>query len=993
MKKILVIFLWVISVSAFAQSQNITGKITDSSGEPLPGATVVVKGTTTGTSTNFDGNYELPNVSSETVLIFSFVGFIPQEITVGNQSTISVTMQPDAIGIEEVVAIGYGTVKKSDLTGSVATVATEEAYVAPVASLSNALQGRAAGVQVTSGGAPGSDASIVIRGGNSITAGNDPLYVIDGFIGAGNINSINPNDIEDMVVLRDASSTAIYGARGTNGVILITTKKGKQGKPVVNLRSSYGVQVLPEMLDNQTGSEFAAWRNSQASDQDNLPFDLNNLPGEETDWQDVMIQPAAVQDYQLSVGGGSDKAQYYLSTGYFSQDGIVRGTGFDRVSLRTNVDVNLSKVFKTGVNASISRTNSDNNNISFNSLLREDPLKPVYDEDGNYNIVGYGTSNPGTNMLADNTLNTNSTVRDRTFINTYLQATLAEKITLKSTFGVDMSTSKQDQFTPSTNPVSIRDGLLGQATVNQRNLFGWINENSIDYKETFGEHTFGALALISWQADENIYTHIDANEIPSDGVTVNALALAPVENTSISSTYTKTSMFGLVGRLNYNYASKYYVTASVRQDASSRLGENNKSAIFPSAAIAWNVAEESFFQNVSTIDRLKVRVSYGVTGNQNIPAYTTLSTLDITGTIAVANGGTIAGVQQGNLYNPNLKWETTTQFDLGFEISMYEGRLSAELDFYSKKTEDLLLNAAVPGHSGYTEIIQNVGSLKNRGVDLNLNGVIVSKGDFTFDASLNLSTFKSEVTDLGISSYLDVKTLPAPSGKTNSRLIVGQPVGTFYGSIHEGLDPETGDFLFKDISGPDGVPDGIYSIEYDQTVIGTANPDFYGGLQTNFKYKSFDLSAFFPFSYGGQNYNEEMFLASEVQVNNFAALRDNMWSASASTEQNNNATVPGVGNTTILTSSDFYLQDASFFRLGTLNFGYTLPSNLIKGISNFRLYFTGTNLFLIKSKDYLGFDPDVSSYADHADSEIRPGFDNIAYPNNRQFIFGLDVTF
>ena len=994
MKKILTIFLMFLSVSVFAQEQNITGKIIDSSGEPLPGVTVVVKGTTTGTVTDLDGNFTMSNVSSKSTLVFSFVGMLSQEVVVANQSTISITMVADVVGLDEVVVIGYGTVKKSDLTGSVATVKAEEAYIAPVSSFTSALQGRAAGVQVISSGAPGSNPTIVIRGGNSITAGNDPLYVIDGFVGAGNLNSINPNDIESMQILRDASSTAIYGARGTNGVVLITTKKGKQGKPTVSFKSSYGVQVLPAKLDNQTGSEFAAWRNSQAPDQNNLPFDLDNLPGEETDWQDVMIEPAAVQDHQLSLSGGDEKTNYYLSAGYFSQDGIVRGSGFDRYSFRTTIDSRLSKVFKAGVNVSLSETASDNNNIAFKDLLREDPLKPVYDEDGNFNVVGYGTSNPGKNLLADNTLNTNFTTRYRSFINSYIEATLAEKITLKSTFGIDVSNSKQDRFIPSTNPVSIRDGLLGQARTDQRNIFGWINENTITYKESFGDHSLTVLGGITWEANENIYTRVDANEIPSDGVTVNALSLAPVESTSIRSTYTKTSMTGLIGRVNYNYGGKYYLTASVRRDASSRLGENNKSAVFPSVALAWNVSEEPFLQGVSAIDRLKVRASYGVTGNQNIPAYSTLSTMNISGTQIVAGGVPAAGVQQGSLYNPNLKWETTTQYDLGVEIALFSGRLSAEVDLYSKQTDDLLLDAAVPSHSGYSTTIQNIGSLENRGVDIRVNGVIVSTSDFQFDATVNFSTFKSEVTDLGISSFLEVKTLPAPSGSNNSRLIVGEPVGAFWGAIYEGIDATNGDAIFKDIDGPDGVPgapvpDGIYSDEYDKTIIGRANPDFYGGVQTNFKYKDFDLSAFFPFSYGGQNYNEEMFLASEIQVNNFATLRDNMWSAG----NPNNATVPGIGNSSILTSSSFYLQDASFFRLGTLQLGYTLPSDLLKGISGFRFYFTGTNLFLIKSKDYLGFDPDVSSYASHADSDIRPGFDNISYPQNRQFLVGLDITF
>jgi TonB-linked SusC/RagA family outer membrane protein len=978
MKKILSIFLWVISVSVFAQSQNITGTITDSAGETLPGVTIVVKGTTIGTTTNMDGKYELPNVSGESVLLFSFVGMVTQEISVGTQSTISVTMVADAIGIEEVIAIGYGTVKKSDLTGSVATVDAKAAYKAPAANLENAIQGRAAGVQVTTtNGSPGSAPSIRIRGGNSISAGNDPLYVIDGFIGAA--TSINSNDIESIQILKDASSTAIYGARGANGVILVTTKKGKSGQLRVNFKSSFGIQSLPGEIDVQTGAEYAAWRNEQEGSD---LFDLDNLPEVETNWQDVMIGTAPIIDNQISVSGGTDKTNYYLSAGYFSQDGIVASTGYKRYSLRSNIDVKLSSTFTTGLNLSIIETYKDVNDIDLKSLIREDPLKAVYDEDGDYNIYGYGTSSYNNNLLADNELDTHDLTKDRVMINTYIQALLFDNITWRSTFGGDVAYSKEDEFSPSTNPINVYKGLLAYGTIEQKKAVSLLNENTIDYKQTFGDHSIGVMGGVTFQRDHTTTTNISADEIPSDGVGVDAVELAG--EASISSGYTETSIFSVLARANYSYKGKYLLTTTFRRDGSSRLG--GAYANFPSCALAWNVAKESFMDNVDVIDVLKLRSSYGWTGNQSVSAYSTLATYSSSGTATIINGEEVAGVTQGNIANPDLEWERTEQVDLGLEIALFERRLSAEIDLYYKKTHDLLLDAEVPSQTGYTSRTQNVGSLQNKGIDVNLSGVIISKKDFEWRASVNISTFKNEVLDLGDKSSIDVVNLSSPSGDCASQLIVGQPLGTFVGAVYEGIDSETGEALLKDISGAEGIPDGEYSSLYDDVVIGNANPDFYGGIQTDVKYKNFDFHATIPFSYGNDIYNMEAYVVTETTINSFAKLREKMWSA----ENPDNATVPTVGSSNFLKSNSFFIQDGSFIRLGTLQLGYTLPKGLVKGISNCRFYLTGTNLFVIKSKDYWGYDPDVSGYGDNA---TKRGFDNIVYPNNRSYMVGLDITF
>ena len=986
MKQILTVFIVMMSLTVFSQQREVTGKVTDDTGQPLMGATLIIKGTTTGTVTDFDGEFAIKAKTGD-VISFSYMGVETKNVTVTNLNILNVTLNKSDQMLDEVVVIGYGTQKKKDLTGSVSTVKAVEAYVAPTASLDNALQGRATGVQVTTtSGDPGSSATIRIRGGNSITAGNEPLYVIDGFIGAGDLSTINSNDIESIQILKDASSTAIYGARGTNGVVLVTTKKGKKDKVTINFKTSTGIQQLPNQLDVQTGTEYANWRNSQvAAGSTTLPFDLNNLPGEETNWQDILIHDAPMTDYQLSASGGSENTQYYISAGYLSQDGIVKNTDFERYSMRANIDTRLSKIFKTGVNISLSRTNSNNNNISFNGILQEDPLKPAYDEDGNYTINNFGFDNKnGSNLLAANELIDNETIKSRVLANTYVQAELG-KFIWKSTFGGDFSFARINEFTPSTYTVNILQNRLAEGSIDQDTSVGLLNENTLNYSETFGNHSISALGGITFQTSTSESTMQKGKEIPSDGDGVYGLGLAPQDQISMSSGYSENSMFSLLGRLNYSYDDKYLVTATIRRDASSRLGDNNKVGIFPSFALGWKISEESFLKDFSKLDNLKLRTSFGITGNSGIAPFSTLARVSLAGGTSIIDGVPVKGVSQGALANPDLKWETTEQYDLGLEGSFFNGRLTAEVDFYYKKTTDLLLNAAVPNFTGFTTRLVNVGSVENKGIDFTLSGVLVQSEDFKFTTTLNISTNKNKVLNLGINPSLAVSNLGAPANDTSSRLVVGEPVGTFWGAIYDGIDPATGHAIFKDISGPEGVPDGIYSAAYDKTIIGNANPDYYGGIHLDFQYKNFDMNAFFPFSVGNENYNETMLLATETQVNSFSYLRDNMWSAA----NPDNALFPRVGSSSFNVSNSFYIQDASFFRLGTFQLGYTLPSGTIKAISKCRFYLTGTNLFLIKSKNYLGYDPDVSSYGKN---DVKRGFDNLAYPQSRSMLLGLDIS-
>ena len=991
MKKILLIFMVTLSISAFSQEKTVSGNVTDATGQPLPGANILEKGTSSGTQSDFDGNFYLKVKSENAELVISYLGFTTKVIRVGSQTKINIVLEEDASALDEIVIIGYGAVKKKNLVGAVATVDAGEAYMAPTANLDNGLQGRAAGVQVTSSsGAPGSAPVIVIRGGNSINGGNSPLYVVDGFVGADNISSLNPNDIESMQILKDASQTAIYGARGTNGVIIITTKKGKLGKPVVNFKASSGIQTLPNELNVQSPVEFATWMNDIAPDQNNLPFDLNtDIPETETNWQKELTRPANLADYQLSISGGSEAVKYYASLGYLTQEGIVKGSGFDRYSIRTNVDFKLSKKIKAGLNFSLSRTERENNTIGFTQLVREDPSKPIYDDEGSYFIgtnplLGSETGH----LLANALLNDDNTTLDKIFINTYVQGNFFNnQLIWKSTFGADFIKNKRHRFTPSTNPSYIlNNNQLAQARINRSNNDEFLNENTLNFTKSFGDHSINILAGASFQTQNSENITITANDIPSDGVGVNAIQLAPAEGVSISSGYSEIHQLGVFGRINYIYKDKYIFNASIRRDGKSSLGVNERYENFPSASFAWKVKEESFMQDVEVIDDLKFRVNYGRTGNSGVSPFVTVANYGIDNNTILVNGVSVPGVFQGQIAKPNLGWEITDQFDAGLEISLFNSRLTAEVDVYYKKTKDLLLAEKVPEFTGYPTLLTNVGSVENKGIDVNLSGKIIQTDNFQWDASLNISTFKNKVIDLGQSTFLAGNRLGAPANDESSRLMVGQPVGIFWGAKYLGFDETTGDAIFEDISGPNGEPDGIYSAEFDDQVIGNANPDFFGGFQSNMTYKNFDLAAFFSFSVGNEGYSEEFFRVNEITANSFASIRNNMYSVN----NTQNAQYPAFGSQNYDLSSSLYVQDASYLRLSTLQLGYTLPSDVVKGVSKLRLYLTGNNLFLLKSNDYIGFDPDVSS--GNAGS-LERGFDAIAYPQNRSILFGIDVTF
>lgn len=981
---------FIDSVSS-TQQKSLTGKVTDESGEPLPGVTVLIKGTTNGTVTNMDGEFSIVNTNEETVLVFSFVGMLRQEIIVGGQTVIDVNMVTDAIGLEEVIAIGYGVVRKSDLTGAVAKVKADVIASSATSRIDQALQGKAAGVHVTSvNGSPGAGASIRIRGGNSINASNEPLYVIDGFIGGGDLNSINTNDIESIEILKDAAATSIYGARGANGVILITTKRGKEGKTSISVNSYYGIQMLPKKIDLLDGPDRAAYATEhQIHNGQAVAFpDPASIP--HTDWQDEMTQNAAITSTNISFSGGNKSVKYFMSGNYFNQEGIILNSGFERFQTRLNIDAELTNWLTTGATMNISRTDRNNNKVSFYDLLKSaSTTTPVYNEDGSYNetdqLESSYFSNPKatTDMVIDNTYNT------RFLGNYYLSGNFKNGLSFKSTFGFDMNYSKRNQYTPAELPRRLDQDLGGYAKVSTSLSTGILNENTINYIKDFGDNKISLLGGATYQHSQYESLWASGDGFTNDVLEYNKLSTGDPELRQSDTGFNDWTIVSFIARANYNYKDKYLLTLVSRYDGSSRLAANHKWAFFPSAAVAWRLGEEDFIKDLGIFNNLKLRASYGKTGSQAIDIYSTLPTLQVSKIFF--NNSEWVSYRTGNLANPDLKWETTDQFDVGLEGGFFNGKLSFELDYYYKRTHDLLLSVEVPRQTGYSSRLENIGEVENQGLEFMVNAMPVKTNDFSWDVSFNISTNKNKVLDLGGKDFIDVAK--------GARLIVGEPASVFYGLEYDGtwhtqeeIDASNG-FMpgvkpgyakFKDLD-----DSGKFEKTSDRKILGSPQPDFFGGIQNTLKYKNFELDFYFQGSYGNEIYNE---FAPRLFYGGFGsnihAKALDRW-----TEQNYMSDIPRAGsvvkidvNSTVHSTD---VQDGSFLRLQTLRFAYNIPTQNIVWLKKAQVYFTGSNLFVFDKYDW-GFDPEVNSKGTNS---ILRGFDGYTYPNNRSFIVGINVNF
>ncbi|RDB07264.1 SusC/RagA family TonB-linked outer membrane protein [Runella aurantiaca] len=999
--------VWILAfglmTNAYAQDLNIRGKITDGAGASLPGVNVTVKGTQKGAVSDGDGNYQLNGVPSKATLVFSFIGYLKQEIDINNRSVIDVSLQADVKALNEVVVVGYGTQRKIETTGSIASVKASDLVQTPVANVAQGLQARVSGIQINqNSGAPGGNVSVRIRGTNSINGASEPLYVVDGIqiSNGGGINdvsplsTINPNDIESVEVLKDASASAIYGARAANGVVLITTKRGRSGGTRVTFDSYYGTQKVSKTLPTLNAAEFAqleneVFKNSYYKDPASL--------GEGVNWQNIIFRQAPIQNHQLSINGGNDKTQLAMSANYFNQDGIIINSNFKRYSYRLNLDHKISNRVKVGT--SILGSYSVNSGVQTGSASQGDAdvvtgsilgaaigappnLKP-YRPDGS--VFPFGEQEDGRYREVTNPLGIasvlNQTALKRTLVNLYGEATILKGLTYRASFNADLQNNIADRYSP-RSIISVKDlnDNSGSGSKSNSNFLGLLHESILTYSQTIAEtHSLKFTGVFASQAEFANANSIGASGFPNDATQNEALQLAL--NRTVSSSRSKQRLDSYMGRVNYGYKDKYFLDLTARVDGSSRFGANNKYGFFPAVSAAWRLIEEPFLKNVSWLSDLKLRASYGITGNAGgISPYQSLSTVAATGSDYIFNNAYVTGINPTGIANPDLRWEKSTQTNIGLDVSLLNNRFSLIVDVYDKVTKDLLYIKTLPLSSGYGSITGNYASLENKGIEFAANARILD-GPLKWNVSANLTRNRNKVLDLD-------------GGTTQERFItsytilkVGEPLGLIKSYIFDGInqtgeailpgyDGRLGGHKIKDLNG-----DGTIT-SADQTITGNPNPNFIFGFSTNVSYKGFDLSAFLSGSQGNDIYNlSRLSFENPLGQRNLLKGVVNRWTP---TNPSNQYVSPAQGGR--LPVSNYYVEDGSYIRCKNITLGYTLPA--IKGVQNIRVYVSGNNLFTVTN--YSGFDPEVNTFAG---SNTVIGVDNFVYPQARSFLGGIQVTF
>jgi TonB-dependent starch-binding outer membrane protein SusC len=995
-------------------NQVVTGKVTSDTGEDLPGVSVLVKGSATGTSTDANGKFSI-QVSEEATLVFSFIGMKTTEVNVGQQTVINVTMTSDIAQLEEVVVVGYGTQKKTDVTGSVASVSSKEIKSTPITGLAQAMQGRAAGVQVSQiSSAPGGGVSVRIRGGNSLRGNNEPLYVIDGFpILNENGPTINPNDIESIDILKDASATAIYGSRGANGVVIITTKRGKAGATTINFESYYGVQTVRKKLDLLNATQLAELINEGIENVNNDNIGKPTFPkppaftpdqiaalGEGTNWQDEIFRSAPQQNYQLSVSGGDDKNQFMISANYFKQDGIILNSYFNRGSIRMNLDRKLSKKFKLSNNLTIMRTtgnavNTDNDGgsgagVVYGALIFS-PTVGVFNEDGTYTIDNRPGAIKISNPVALAELTKNKTTNTRIMGDITGNWEIITGLNLKTSFFANIVNSKNAQYVPRTVYAGV--GANGSAAISSTQSLNWLNNSTLTYQKQFNDvHNLTALLGYEVQQFYSEDYRASAQNFPNDIVDYNNLGYAQQVNPS-SSGSNEWGLVSYMARINYDYDGRYLATLTTRVDGSSRFGAGNKRAVFPSGSVAWRISEEDFMSDIEAVSDLKIRVGIGVTGNQEIPTFSSLAAL---GTANYNFGGSLSiGYAPTRIANPNLKWEPTAQTNIGIDIGLFTNRVVITADYYKKKTTDLLYDVPLPTSTGYSTSLQNVGSIGNHGFELGISTVNLD-GAFKWETDFNISANRNEILDLGdISGDVPAGQASGHLQLSNSGILrVGEPLGVFYGLKTDGIfqsaeevagsaqpTAKPGDRRYVDVNN-----DSVINAS-DRVILGYAQPKFSFGFTNRFSFKGFELSVFFQGVHGNSVFNINRFeLESMTGVSNQSTAVLKRW-----TPDNGGNVIPRATSVGVpYQVTDRQIEDGSYIRLKNIQLAYNFPGAWLEKlkITNARLYVSGQNLLTIT--DYSGFDPEVSRFGGDAFSF---GTDYGSYPVAKMYLVGLNLSF
>lgn len=1039
---------------AFAQSGKVTvsGKITASGdAEALVGATVTEKGTTNGTTTDASGTYRI-SVSPNATLVVSFIGYASEELPVSNRSTLNVVLKPDQQQLQDVVVVGYGTQRRKDLTGSIVNLSSKDLVPVPSAtSVDQMMQGKVAGVQIAqTSGAPGGNVNVVIRGISSITGGNSPLYVVDGYaIGTGGggsdlssfasssytasgiasssgtnrinpLTTINPADIESIQVLKDASATAIYGSRGANGVVIITTKRGKLGKPTITFEHSTGIQQLAKKLELLSPRQYAeyvaegrdnAWvfaggkatdPNTARSTATQVKPEFRNpaqfaSEGYGTDWQDLIFRQGLVQNYQLAASGTSRDVSYYVSGGFFDQKGIIIGSNFKKFTLRTNIDAYLTPRLKLGASFSGAHSYGDfaraeghlQHRGLISAALASDPTIPVYNPDGSY----YSEFSSPTGIPVEHPLIIAAEFSDKrnnsnVFTNNYLQYELAPGLVFKTSVGINYSNNITRLW--KSSKVGLATSRTGAATagVSEIKSINWLNENTLNYRHKFGErHDVDALVGFTAQKNTDDLLQAGATDFPTDNVPVLA-AGAVTSGTNFRSEW---SMLSWLARVNYTLAGKYLFTATVRADGSSRFGLQNRWGTFPSFSFAYRLSDESFMKSATVISDLKLRASYGVSGNNLIPNYASQGLLSILRN--VQGGQVVSGVVPTSLSNDMLTWEQSVQTNLGLDLSLFQNRLSFIVDVYRAHKKNLLLNVILPAASGFSSSVQNIGEVENKGLELTVNSQNIAKGAFGWTTDFNISWNRNKVLALN-SATARIQTSDyqvAQVGYPISSFRLLNILGVFQSQEEVNNSPkqhprvQPGDFRYQDVNG-----DGTITAA-DRTIVGNPWPDFTWGFNNRFTYKNLSLNV----SVNGSQGNEIYFQGGEVSLNgagvqNQLATIGDRWRSVDS---------PGAGLYSRAIRNDYafgfsaattkFLFDGSYVRIRNVNLNYALPAALIGRLrlQALSVYADVTNLYTFTK--YPGFDPEGTTTGDNL---ARSGIDFFAYPNPRTYTIGLRLT-
>lgn len=1059
--------------------KRVAGTIIDNMGEPIIGATVVVKGTEKGTVTDINGDYSIADVAQNALIVISYIGYKSLEFPANSPQLVKITLKEDSELLDEVVVVGYGVQKRRDVTTAIASLKSSDLQDKPVTSVAEAMVGRMPGVQVSqNSGEPRSNLQIKVRGTGTITAGTSPLYVVDGVpLAKEDLSAFNMNDVESIEVLKDASSSAIYGSRGSNGVVLITTKKGSEGKAKVSYNGYYGWQSVSKKIDLLNAYEYSELvrdaRNNSYADRmesinkrrlannqnplkysisDNNVLRLQNtnndyntimpieiypyLNGEKgltnTDWQDEIFRTAGIQNHTLSVSGGTDKIKYYTSLDYLTQDGIVIGSDFKRYGARFNLDVKEG-IFKfgLGLNPSYLVENSVNANGAYNasgggviaSALHSSPIFPVYNADGSFNFdqnawspntitLVNGVERRGNsqtqvwNPVALALLPSDITKATRIFGNVFGEIQFLPSLAYRANFGIDFYNDARQTFRPSTIPISNTANnpeSIAEGTSRSSQRYNWLLEQTLNFVKNNNGHDINAMGgwTMQFQRDEDNYMF--ANGFISN--TIKTLNAGTV--TRGSSGASEWSLLSALARIQYSYLGKYMATAAIRADGASRFGKNNRWGIFPSASVGWRITEEEFMKQLTFINDLKLRASYGLTGNFRIPNYGAQGEIAYYSyVLGSSTPSVITGAAPKSMPNPALRWEKTAQVNVGFDASLFNNFLTLGLDVYNSNTYDLLLNVPIPLTTGYATRLENIGRVNNKGVEFNF-GTNYQRGNFTWGTYFNISRNINKVLELGPGNAPIIQSGSVGNAYFITR--VGDPIGSYYLPIVEGVfknqaevdatlhyvdsptnygfqDSKPGDFKFKDVNG-----DGILDIsDTDRAVVGNYAPDFMYGFGTSLGWKGIDFNVAFQGVYGNKilNLSRRYFYNHEGNMNNFKGALDR-WKSETDTGSGMNVRANRVSKGQNGTTSTWHVEDGSYLRIKNITLGYTLPKNVLRKlyVEKVRIYSSVQNP--ITFTKYQGYNPEVSNRT----SATTSGEDYGMYPLAKTITLGLNIQF